>query len=176
MQPLLLARLPVELAKEAVMHIDAGVKVGMALVVAGRAREEFAPFAWHALACLGREPHAPTATAGAILTGAMWIDFNTDHALCIRFLSGEVVNFASQLIGLFAIASPGFTPSSGFDRAQAFKEQHTTWIVRTDPSDGARRFVGGVQVLSSDVRPQLPVALLPLDRFARLPLLAFQCA
>ena len=75
-----------ELAEEAVMHIDAGVEVGMTLVAAGGAEEELAPCAWHALASLGREPHAPTATARALLTGAMRIDFNTDHALGIRFL------------------------------------------------------------------------------------------
>ena len=153
------------------MHIDAGVKVGMTLIAAGGAEEELAPFAWHALASLVREPHAPTATPRAIQTGAMRIDFNTDHALCIRFLSGELVDFPSQLIRLFAIASSGFAPSSGFDRTQALKEQHTAGIALTDLNDGACGGVGGVQVLSPDVRPQLSVAPLPLDRFAGLPLL-----
>src|SRR5215469_3391873 len=39
-QPLPLARLPVELAEEAVMHIDAGIEVGMTLVATGGAEEE----------------------------------------------------------------------------------------------------------------------------------------
>ena len=59
---LLWARLPMKLAKEAVMHVDRGIKVGMGLVVTHRTKEELAPFAWNALACLGREPHALAAT------------------------------------------------------------------------------------------------------------------
>ena len=42
-----------KLAKEAVMHVNRGVKVGMGLVVADGAKEELAPFAWNTLACLG---------------------------------------------------------------------------------------------------------------------------
>src|SRR5437868_10578571 len=42
-------RLPMELAKEAVMHIAGSIKVGMALVVASGAEKEFAPFACDAL-------------------------------------------------------------------------------------------------------------------------------
>src|SRR5689334_7197113 len=60
-------RLPMELAEKAVMHIHAGVEVGMTLVAAHGAKEEFASFAWHALAGLVREPHATTATPRAIL-------------------------------------------------------------------------------------------------------------
>jgi hypothetical protein len=77
---LLWARLPMKLAKEAVMHVDRGVKVGMGLVVTPRTKEELAPFAWNALACLGREPHALAATPRTLLRRAMGIDFDAHHA------------------------------------------------------------------------------------------------
>ena len=160
-----------ELAKEAVMHIDAGVEVGMTLVATLGAEEELAPFAWHALTGLGREPHASTATAGAILTGAMRIDFDAHDPLRIRFLFRKLIDFSSQMIRLFAIASLRCAPSFELDRAQALKEQDTAGIARTDPSDGARGLVSGVQVLAANVRPQLPIAPLPLDRLAGLPVL-----
>src|SRR5215831_7350793 len=114
-----------ELAEKAVMHSDAGVEVGMTLVATGGAAEELAPCARHPLTGHQAEPQPFGSTAGALLTGAMRIDFNADHACRIRLLFRRLVDFASELIGLFAIASPGCTPSSGLDRAQAFKEQHT---------------------------------------------------
>jgi len=106
-----------ELAEKAVMHIHAGVKVGMTLVVAHGAKEEFASFAWHTLACPRREPHATTATPRAILTGPMRIDFDADYASCIRFFFGELGNFPSQVIRLFAVQSSGFASSLGSDLA-----------------------------------------------------------
>ena len=95
-----------KLAKEAVMHVDRGVKVGMGLVVTPRTKEELAPFAWNALACLGREPHALAATPRTILRRAMGIDFHAHYTNGIRFLFGELIDFAFQLVGLFAIEPP----------------------------------------------------------------------
>jgi len=95
-----------KLAEEAVMDIHAGVEVGMALVGANRAEEEVASFAWDAVVCLLREPHALAATARTILRGAMGIDFDTDHADGIGFFFRELVDFALQLVGLFAIEPP----------------------------------------------------------------------
>ena len=106
-----------QLAKEAVMHIHAGVEVGMALVVANGTKEEFAPWASDPLACLRREPHAFAATSGTILRGAMGIDFDTDHSNGIRFFFRELVDFAFQLIGLFPIEPPRFAAAFCFDRA-----------------------------------------------------------
>lgn len=106
-----------KLAKEAVMHVDRGVKVGMGLVVTPRTKEELAPFAWNALACLGREPHALAATLRTIVRRAMGIDFDAYHARCIRFFFREVVDFAFQLVGLFAIEPPGCASSLWFDLA-----------------------------------------------------------
>src|SRR6266851_4687379 len=74
-----------KLAEEAVMDIHAGVEVGMAHVGANGAEEEFASFAWDALACLLREPHALAATPRTILRRAMGIDFDTHHANGIGF-------------------------------------------------------------------------------------------
>ncbi len=99
------------------MHIHAGVEVGMALVVAHGAAEALAPFAGNPLACLVREPHAFAATAGTILRSPMGIDFHAHHAFCIRFFSGQVVDFAFQLVGLFTIEPPGFASPLWLDRA-----------------------------------------------------------
>ena len=41
----------------------------------------------------------------------MGIDFDAYHARCIRFFFRELVNFAFQLVGLFAIEPPGFASS-----------------------------------------------------------------
>jgi hypothetical protein len=106
-----------KLAQEAVMHVDRGVKVGMALVVTPRTKEELAPFAWNALACLGREPHALAATLPTLLRRAMGIDFDADHARRIRFFLRELVDFAFQLVGLCALEPPGCASSRCFDLA-----------------------------------------------------------
>ncbi len=90
------------------MHIAGRIKVGMALVVTSGAKKEFAPFACDPLACLIREPHAFRAATGTILRGPMGIDFHAHHANGIRFFFGQLVDFAFELIGLFAIEPPGF--------------------------------------------------------------------
>ncbi len=97
------------------MHIYAGVEVGMALVVTRGAEKELPAFAYDPLSCLMREPHAFTATTGTVLRRPMWIDFDTHHPLCIRFFLGQVIDFAFQLVGLFAVEPPGFASSLGFD-------------------------------------------------------------
>ena len=61
------AQLPMELAEEAVVHIHAGIEVGMALVATGGAKEQFAAFAWHPLTGHQGEPHPLGATPGTIL-------------------------------------------------------------------------------------------------------------
>ena len=48
------------------------------------------------------------ATAGTILRSPMGIDFHAHHAFCIRFFSGQLVDFAFQLVGLFTIEPPRF--------------------------------------------------------------------
>ena len=106
-----------QFSEEAVMHIHAGVEVGMALVVANGTKEEFAPWAYDSLACLRREPHAFAATTGTILRGAMGIDFDTDHADGIGFFFRELVDFPFQLVGLFAVHPPRCATSCCSDLA-----------------------------------------------------------
>ena len=106
-----------KLTEEAVMHIAGRIEVGMALVVARGTIEELAPFAYDPLACLIREPHAFTATTRTILRSAMGIDFYTHYTNGIRFFFRELIDFAFQLVGLFAIEPPGFAPARCFDRA-----------------------------------------------------------
>ena len=92
--------------KEAVMHIHGCIKVGMALVVTIGAKKELASFACDPLPCLIREPHAETATTSTILRGTMGIDFHTHYTTGIRFFFRELIDFAFQLVGLFAIEPP----------------------------------------------------------------------
>ena len=78
----------------------------MTLIVTHGAKEEFASEALHALSCLQAEPQPFCTTARAILRGAMWIDFHADNALRVRFFFRELIDFAFQLIRLFAIEPP----------------------------------------------------------------------
>src|SRR5712692_6371375 len=160
-----------KLPKEAVMHVDGGVKVGMALVVTNGTKEELAPLARNALACLEREPHALAATPRTILRSAMGIDFDAYHARCIRFFFGKLVDFAFQLVGLFAIEPPGFASPLWFDHPQAFKEQHTARILLTDLNNRPCCFVCAIPILAAQMSPELLIAALSLDRLAGLPLL-----
>ena len=105
---LLCSRLPMILTEEAVMHIRGSIEVCMALVVARGSEKELAPFADDPLPCLIREPHALTATTRTILRGPMWIDFHAHHSYGIGFFFGELIDFAFQLVGLYAIESPRF--------------------------------------------------------------------
>jgi len=159
-----------KLAEEAVMDIHAGVEVGMAHVGANGAEEEFASFAWDALACLGREPHAFAAAPRTILRRAMGIDFDTHHANGIGFFFRELVDFAFQLVRLFAIEPPGLATPLGFDYPQPFKHQHTARILLTDLDNGPCRLVCCILMVPSNMCPQLLVAPFTFDRLARLPL------
>src|SRR5215469_15705224 len=157
--------------EEAVMHVHAGVEVGMALVVTNRAAEELAPTARDPLPSQQAEPQPFGSTTGTILTGAMRIDFHAHYPFCIGFFFRELVDFAFELIGLFAIAPPGFAAPLWLDRAQAFKEQHTARILLADLDNRACCFVSRIGVLPANMLPELLIALFTLDGLAGLPLL-----
>ncbi len=160
-----------KLTEEAVMHIHAGIEVSMALVVACRAKEELAAFACDPLVCLRREPHAFGSTPRAILRGAMGIDFDTDHADGIGFFFRELVDFTFQLVGLFAIELPRCTALLGLDHSQPFKHEHTARRLLTHLDNSSGRLVSGIQVLPTDMCPQLLIAALSFDGVTCLPLL-----
>src|SRR5260370_27208093 len=113
------------------MHIAGRIEVGMALVVTNGAEKELAPFACDPLACLRREPHAFGSTTGTILRCAMGIDFDAHYPFCIRLFFRELVDFAFELIGLFAIAPPGFAAASSFDRPPPPNNHPTPTILPT---------------------------------------------
>ena len=94
-----------KLAKEAVMYITGGIKVSVALIGTVRAPKEFAPFGCDPQACHQAEPQPFGPTAGTLPRSAMGIDFDAHHARCIRFLFGELIDFAFELIGLLAVES-----------------------------------------------------------------------
>src|SRR5215470_16724898 len=153
------------------MRIAGRIEVGMALVVANGAEKELAPTARDPLACLIREPHAFTATTGTILRRAMRIDFDAHYPFGIRFFFRELVDFAFELIGLFAIAPPGFASPLWFDRAQAFKEQHAARVLLAHLDNRACCCVSRIGVLPANMPPELLVASFTLNRLAGLPLL-----
>ena len=153
------------------MHIAGCIEVGMALVVTNGTAKELAPTARDPLPRQQAEPHPFGSTTGTILRGAMRIDFDAHHAFCIRFFFRELVDFAFELIGLFAIAPPGFAAPLWLDRAQAFKEQHTARVLLAHLNNGSRCFVSSIGVLPANMPPELLVASLTLDGLAGLPLL-----
>jgi hypothetical protein len=105
---LVCSQLPMILTEEAMVHIRGSIEVSMALVGARGAEKELAPTAIDPLPCLIREPHAEAATTRTILRGTMGIDFHTHHSSGIRFFFRELIDFAFQLVGLFAIEPPRF--------------------------------------------------------------------
>src|SRR5258708_35769964 len=115
------------------MHIAGRIKVGMALVVARGTIEELASFAGDPLPRHQAEPHPFGSTTGTILRCAMRIDFDAHYPFCIRFFFRELVDFAFELIGLFAIAPPGFASPLWLYRAPAVQDLHPPRIPLTDP-------------------------------------------
>ncbi len=100
----------------------------------------------------------------------MRIDLRGDDAERVRFLSCIPVDFAPQLVRLFAVHAPRLASPFGSDRAQALKQEHTPRIAGADVGDHAGDSVGCVLIHVSDMTPELLVAALALDRPARLPL------
>ena len=80
---------------ERVMRIHRGIEVGIGFIVAHGAPEELSPFDEEACATFQEEPLPLSATARTILTGAMGVDLNRDHALRERFLPGVGVDLTS---------------------------------------------------------------------------------
>jgi hypothetical protein len=136
-----------------------------------RAPEQFPPLHADALAALEGEPLPQVATARAILTGPMRVDFDGDGALREGFLACIPVDLAAQLVRPLAVHAPRFAAPFGFDFAQALKEQHTARIPGTYIGNAARHLVSRVLIQVINMSPELLVAVLPLDRLTRLPLL-----
>ena len=102
-------RLPVTFVEEAMMHIHAGVVVGVHFRVTMRAPEQFPPFHSDALSSLEGEPLPQLSTARAILTGPMRVDFDGDGAACREgFLAGIPVDLAAQLVRPLSVHAPRF--------------------------------------------------------------------
>ena len=95
-----------KLTEEAVMYIHGRIEVGMALVAADGAEKELAPFACNTLCGHEAEPHPAGSTTRTILRSAMGIDFHAHYTNGIRFFFRELIDFAFQLVGLFAIEPP----------------------------------------------------------------------
>ncbi len=91
------------LAVKAVMHVRRGIEIGMTLVRAVGTKEELAPFAWDALICYQSEPQHFRTTARTILRRTMRVNLDGYHSCCIGFFFRELIDFAFELIGVFAI-------------------------------------------------------------------------
>ena len=97
----------------------------------------------------------------------MRIDFDGDGAAGrVGLVFTGVGDLASQLIGLPAVHAGRLASPLWLDRAQSFKEQHTTGILRAHRDNDARNFVGGIFIHPSDMSPELLVTVLALHRFA----------
>src|SRR5437667_9271665 len=95
-------------AKEAMMHVDRGVEVGLYLIGTRPATEQLATSSEDADGAFSRKPFALGSTSRTILTGSMSIRLARDDPDGIRFFFRQLVDFAFELIGLFAIQSLRF--------------------------------------------------------------------
>src|SRR6266566_6572671 len=89
----------------------------------------------------------------------------------MRFFTGLLIDFALELVGLFAVEPPRLAAALWLDHAQAFKEQHTARVLLTDLDNRPCSLVGAVLVLTTQMVPDLLIASLSLHRPAGLPLL-----
>ena len=168
-----------QLIEEAMMYIRRRVEVGIGLIAAMRTPEQLSPFFLDAFSAPRGEPLPLRAASAAILTGAMWIDFDGDSAFSEGLLAGVLIDLAPHLVRLSAVAPPGCASSPGLDFPEPLKEQDAAWILRAHVGDATRNTMGCVFVHATNMLPQLLVALLPFHRLARLPLLlgnAFEVA
>src|SRR5260370_8709494 len=160
-----------QLLIEGVMDVGRGVEIRLHLILANGTPEEFAPASLVAAPTLKREPLAPSATAGAIWRRAMRIDLYCDGPLRVRFLSCQVVNLATELIGLLPIQSPGLAASFPSHLPQPLEKEHASGILSADLGNGAGGFVRHIAVPPPNMAPKLLIALLPFNCLAGLPLL-----
>src|SRR5260221_8822337 len=101
----------------------------------------------------------------------MWIHLDRDHLLNVRFVFGVLSDLAAQLVGAPAVHAPRFAALARLDCAQALEEQEAPRIPGAHGGNLASDLVGGIFVEPINMPPQLLVAVLALDRLARLPLL-----
>jgi len=95
----------------------------------------------------------------------MRIDLDGHDSLLVCFVFCVLIDFAAELIGLFAVQAPRFTSTSALDGPQPLKEQHTARVPCTHTSNLARYLVGRILVHTADVPPELLIAVYPRDRF-----------
>ncbi len=158
------------LSVKRVMHIRRCIKVGLRFVVTHRTPKQFAPFERNAFAAKVGEPLAPGATAGTVVACSMRIGFCGDHAERIRFFSRTLIDFAAQLVRLFAVHAPRFASPFGLHLAQALKEQHAAGILCAHIRNATCNLVCSIRVHLAHMLPQLLITVFALDWLARLPL------
>src|SRR5260221_666460 len=152
------------------MHVHRGIVIGIGFIVTDGTAKQLSPFLDDALAASIREPLPFGAASGAILRSPMRIDLDRDNLMEVGFVLGVLIDLAAQLVRTSAVHAPRFAARTGFDRAQALKEQDTAWIPGADVGNATCHLVGGIVVESIDMLPELLVTVLALDWFARLPL------
>ena len=148
--------------EKAMMDVDRRIKIGIGYITTVWTPEQLSPTLFDALAAPVREPLAPLAASGAILTGAMWVHFHGDGPLHKRFFFRQPSDLSAQVVGLLAIQSPTPTPPFGRDFAQPLEEQHTAGILLTHASNSTSRLVGAIRMHAANMLPQVcRVALSP---------------
>ena len=92
------------------VQIQGRIEVGLRLIVTDRASEQLAPFDRDAFPAQVREPLAPGAATRAILRGSMRVHLCGNNPERIRFLSSTLIDFAPELVRLFAVHPARLTP------------------------------------------------------------------
>ncbi len=146
------------------MHIHARIEVGMRLKVTHRTSKQLAPLLVEAFAPAIGEPLPPRAASRAVLACAVRIHFDSHGASSICLFSAVAIDFAAQVVGLPSIHTTGFAPALRLDLAQAFKQEHTAWILGAYVDNAARHHFRSIVIHALHVPPQLLIAVLSLDR------------
>src|SRR5258708_7981183 len=102
----------------------------------------------------------------------MRVNFHRDHgAAGIRRLARIPPDLAAKLVGLAAVHAPGLRSALRLDLAEPLKEEDAAGVLRTDGRDLTGDLASRVLVGAPDMSPEILIAALALDGFARLPLL-----
>ncbi|HWZ17789.1 MAG TPA: hypothetical protein VNW73_03240, partial [Ktedonobacteraceae bacterium] len=142
----------------------------MRLVFALGTSKQLPPFLEDALASSVGEPLPQSATSRAVLTGSVWIDFDRDNLLGVRFVTRMLSDLAAQHVSALAVHATRCAAPASSDFAQMLKEQKTARITGADSSNDTGHLVRRVCILSMDMQPELPIAMFPYDWLAREPL------
>src|SRR5260370_3751710 len=142
----------------------------MCLIATRQATEEFAAAFFHGFSAADGEPLPFRATSRTVVACSMRVRFYRDDGNCIRFFFAVLIDFAFDLIGLFAVESMRFGHPALLHHPQALENQDTARILGTHIDYLARNPMGCVFVHPLHMAPEILIASLYLDGPSLLPL------